>query len=85
MRVGERSPLNRDVLRPGRITGGGFGLNDDGGKGIFVDVPDDREEIVRLSLTNVAVTGVGDHGIHVRDCDLENCGAGGAQVTEVRQ
>jgi hypothetical protein len=59
--------------------GGGYGLppNEGGGKGIFVDVPLDREGVVRLSLTNVAVTGVGAHGIHVLDCDLEGCGAGG--------
>jgi hypothetical protein len=45
---------------------GGFDVNNQGGgKGIFVDVPLGRTGIVSLSLTNVAVTGVGLHGIHV--------------------
>ena len=59
--------------------GGGYGLPpaNGGGKGIFVNVPSDRTGVVRLNLKNVAVTGVGLHGIHVSDCDIVGCGAGG--------
>lgn len=49
----------------------------EGGEGILLDVPLDRTGVVQLQLTNVTVTGVGDHGVHVRDCDLPDCGAGG--------
>jgi len=47
-----------------------------GGKGIFVNVPTDRKGIVSLWLTNVTVSNVGRHGIHILDCDAINCGAG---------
>lgn len=58
--------------------GGGYDIfNQGGGKGIFVDVPLDRTGIVRLMLNHVSVSGVGDHGIHVSDCDAVPCGAGG--------
>jgi hypothetical protein len=57
---------------------GGYDVdNQGGGKGIFVDVPDDREGVVSLKLTNVSVSDVGYHGVHVSDCDLAVCGAGG--------
>jgi len=57
---------------------GGYDVeNQGGGKGIFVDIPIDREGVVRLNLTNVSVSDVGYHGVHVSDCDLEVCGAGG--------
>jgi hypothetical protein len=57
---------------------GGYDVeNQGGGKGIFVDVPDDREGVVSLNLTNVSVSHVGKHGVHVSDCDLAVCGAGG--------
>ena len=56
---------------------GGYNVeNQGGGKGIFVDVPDDREGVVSLNLTNVSVSDVGKHGVHVSDCDLAVCGAG---------
>jgi len=48
-----------------------------GGKGIFVEVPLEREGVVSLVLTDVTVKDVGDHGVHVSDCDIEGCGAGG--------
>lgn len=48
-----------------------------GGEGILLDVPPERTGVVQLKLTNVTVTGVGDHGVHVLDCDLPDCGAGG--------
>ncbi len=59
--------------------GGGFDVeNQGGGKGIFVDVPEERVGTVRLKLTNVTVSGVGYHGVHVSDCTLEDaCGSGG--------
>ena len=47
-----------------------------GGKGIFVNVPADREGTVSLWLTNVAVSNVGLQGIHILDCDALDCGAG---------
>jgi hypothetical protein len=57
---------------------GGYDVeNQGGGKGIFIDVPLEREGMVSLILTNVTVEDVGDHGVHVSDCDLEGCGAGG--------
>lgn len=46
-----------------------------GGKGILVDVPAYREGVVNLTLTDVKVTNVGQHGIHVSDCDVDGCGA----------
>lgn len=56
----------------------GFSVNNQGGgKGIFVKVPEDRKGIVNLSLSNVEVSNVGKHGIHVLDCDVAACGAGG--------
>jgi hypothetical protein len=57
---------------------GGYDVDHQGGgKGIFVEVPLEREGLVSLILTDVMVSGVGDHGVHVSDCDLEGCGAGG--------
>ena len=62
---------------------GGFSINErsdiDGvsGKGIFVDVPDGATGTISLYLTNVAVSQVGNHGIHVSDCTLADaCGGG---------
>lgn len=62
---------------------GGFSITNRGdhgqtaGKGIFVDVRDDQEGEVSLTLRNVAVSGVANHGIHVSDCSLaDDCGAG---------
>jgi len=63
---------------------GGFSITNRGdlgqtaGKGIFVDVRDDQEGEVSLTLRNVGVSGVANHGIHVSDCSLaDDCGAGG--------
>lgn len=68
---------------------GGFDINTradaDGtaGKGIFVDVRDDQTGIVTLSLTNVTVADVANHGIHVSDCSLADaCGGGGGGAGE---
>lgn len=58
--------------------GGNYSIfNQGGGKGIFVDVPETRTGDVVLKLVKVTVKGVGDHGIHVSDCDAVPCGAGG--------
>jgi len=47
------------------------------GKGIFVDVRDDQEGVVSVSLRNVVVTGFANHGVHISDCSLaDDCGAG---------
>lgn len=51
--------------------------NQGGGKGIFVNVTEDREGIVNVSLRNVKISNVGQHGIHVLDCNVTDCGAGG--------
>ncbi|GAB5448584.1 MAG: hypothetical protein Gyms2KO_34570 [Gymnodinialimonas sp.] len=59
---------------------GGFSITEQGttaGKGIFLDVAEDAEGVVSLVLTNVAVSGVAGHGIHVSDCTLaDECGGG---------
>ncbi len=48
-----------------------------GGKGIFVNVPESRQGVVRVTLDNVSVSNVGNHGIHVSDCTLrDECGGG---------
>ena len=63
---------------------GGFDIESRGdtdgaaGKGIFVDVAEDRTGLVALVLEDVTVSGVANHGIHVSDCDLADaCGGGG--------
>jgi hypothetical protein len=49
----------------------------DGGKGIFVGVPETREGVVSVKLTNVSVYGTGNHGVHISDCSLgDDCGGG---------
>lgn len=62
---------------------GGFGIEnqaadpDNAGKGIFVDVLENQRGTVRLTLEDVTVSNVANHGIHVSDCDLaDSCGAG---------
>jgi len=49
-----------------------------GGKGIFVDVRDDQQGLVTLTLTGVTVRGVANHGIHVSDCSLADEFGGGS-------
>lgn len=49
--------------------------NQGGGKGIFVNIPNDREGVVSLILNNVSVANVGQHGIHLSDCVVDRCGA----------
>lgn len=50
---------------------------DAAGKGIFLDVAEDADGVVSLVLTNVAVSDVAGHGIHVSDCTLADaCGGG---------
>ena len=68
---------------------GGFDIDNradaDGvsGKGIFIDVADDQTGSVALTLTNVTVAGVANHGIHVSDCNLaDDCGSGGGGAGE---
>lgn len=57
---------------------GGFSLDNPGtGKGIFVAVPIDRTGVVRVELSNVRVSDVANHGIHLSDCTLgDDCGGG---------
>lgn len=62
---------------------GGYDINNradaDGsaGKGVFIDVRDDQTGTVTLSLRNVTVAGVANHGVHVSDCSLaDDCGGG---------
>ncbi|MDF2180674.1 hypothetical protein [Neptuniibacter sp. CAU 1671] len=57
--------------------------NQGGGKGIYLQVPNTRTGMVSLKLTNVTVTGTGNHGVHVSDCDLgDDCGAGSGGAGE---
>ncbi|MAT50491.1 MAG: hypothetical protein CMK32_04820 [Porticoccaceae bacterium] len=57
---------------------GGYSIeNTGGGKGIFVEVPETREGIVNVKLTNVLVSNTGNHGVHISDCSLgDDCGGG---------
>lgn len=61
---------------------GGFSASSQGsGKGIFVNVPEDRSGTVHLELDDVSVSDVAYHGIHVSDCDIENgCGNGSGGI-----
>ncbi|NQY02094.1 MAG: hypothetical protein HRT76_02335 [Halieaceae bacterium] len=67
---------------------GGFDINSQStaespGKGIFVDVRDDQTGRVQLTLRNVTVRGVANHGVHVSDCNLaDDCGSGGGGAGE---
>lgn len=56
---------------------GGYSIeNQGGGKGIFVNVPMDRNGIVKVSLRDVIVRNTGNHGVHVSDCNIgDGCGA----------
>ncbi len=48
-----------------------------GGKGIYVSVPVNRTGVVKVSLDNIFVTRVGNHGVHISDCTLgDDCGGG---------
>ncbi|KZX54943.1 hypothetical protein A3709_08000 [Halioglobus sp. HI00S01] len=55
---------------------GGWQIMQGGGNGILVSVPVTRQGMVELTLNNVSVSHTGDHGVHVFDCDLADCGAG---------
>ena len=53
------------------------------GRGIFVGVPADKTGTVSVSLSDVTVSGVANHGIHVSDCNLADaCGSGGGGAGE---
>lgn len=56
--------------------GGNFKLGDGGGEGILLKVPTSRTGTVHLKLSDVTVSGVGDIGVHVLDCDIADCGNG---------
>jgi len=63
--IGNSSSINQDPLNP------------IGGKGIFVNVPETRQGLVRVVLNGVSVSNVGNHGVHVSDCTLrDECGGG---------
>ena len=68
---------------------GGFSIEARGdldgpaGKGLFVDLRDDQEGVMRLVLDGVTVRDVAGHGIHVSDCSLaDDCGGGGGGAGE---
>lgn len=66
------------LVGPGNYKGYFAEDKDEGGKGIFVDVPETRTGIVSVKLTDVTVSGTGYHGIHISDCPLgDSCGSGG--------
>ena len=53
------------------------------GKGIFVDLREDQEGTVLLSLTDVILRDVAGHGVHVSDCSLADaCGGGSGGAGE---
>lgn len=58
---------------------GGFDFDNAGtGKGLFIQVPNERTGTVNVELIDVVVMGVANHGIHVSDCTLgDDCGSGG--------
>ncbi|MEH6519456.1 MAG: hypothetical protein V7742_22495 [Halioglobus sp.] len=57
---------------------GGYSIEaQGGGKGIYVQVPIEREGVVNVKLSNVSVSHTGNHGVHVSDCSLgDDCGGG---------
>ena len=56
---------------------GGYSIeNQGGGKGIFVEVPEDRQGQVKVQLRAVSISNTGNHGLHIRDCNDDACGAG---------
>lgn len=57
---------------------GGYSIESQGGgKGIYVQVPADREGVVKVRMTRVSVSNTGNHGLHVSDCSLgDDCGGG---------
>ena len=70
---------NLDFAGPGgfHVENRGDLFGQQAGKGIFIDVPTTQVGDVKLNLSNVAVTGVANHGIHVSDCSLaDDCGSG---------
>ncbi len=53
------------------------------GKGIFVDIREDQTSGVYVTLSNVTVSGVANHGIHISDCNLADaCGGGSGGAGE---
>ena len=68
---------NLSLVGPGNYKGYFDEDKYDGGKGIFVDVPETRTGVVSVKLTNVTVSGTGYHGVHISDCTLgDSCGGG---------
>ncbi len=67
--VGNYSAVNADLN------------NHRGGKGIVVNVPSVRQGTVKVQLSGVTVTAVGNHGVHVSDCALrDQCGGGSGGI-----
>jgi len=63
--IGNAASVNEDPTTP------------TGGKGIFVNVPVTQTETVKVYLDKVDVARVGNHGIHISDCTLQDeCGGG---------
>lgn len=63
---------------------GGYSIENPGGsKGIFVEIPGDREGTVSVQLTNITVRDTGYHGVHISDCQAgDDCGAGAGNGEE---
>ncbi|MEM1237538.1 MAG: hypothetical protein AAGI10_11245 [Pseudomonadota bacterium] len=68
---------------------GGYSIENRGdadgsaGKGIFVQVPEAAIGTVSITLEDVTVADVANHGIHVSDCNLADaCGSGGGGAGE---
>ncbi|MCK0094497.1 hypothetical protein MWU60_02845 [Yoonia sp. F2084L] len=69
---------------------GGFSVENRGdldgpaGKGIAIAVPTDRTGDVTLALTNVRVSDVAGHGVHLSDCSIaDDCGNGSAAGLDI--
>ena len=69
---------------------GGFSIENRGdlgdqtaGKGLFVDLRDDQTGTINVTLNNITVRDVANHGIHVSDCTLaDECGGGSGGAGE---
>lgn len=56
---------------------GSFSIEHQGdGIGILLNVPEERQGVVQLSMSDVSVSGFAYHGVLISDCDDLSCGAG---------
>ena len=71
-----KGPGGYDVFNRGDV-------GEKAGKGIFIDVRDNQEGMVNLVLSDLKVSDVANHGIHISDCNLaDDCGGGSGGAGE---